>query len=67
MNAQQFHLLRTSLKGDGHQDNFRPIQELNLRTIRSNIVNDQQEQMMMMGANHFKVNLIIAIFISKFN
>ncbi|KAJ6215795.1 hypothetical protein RDWZM_010295 [Blomia tropicalis] len=57
MNAQQFHLLRTSLKGDGHQDNFRPIQELNLRTIRSNIVNDQQEQMMMMGANHFKYNI----------
>ena len=39
MNAHQFHLLRTSLKGDGHQDNFRPIQALNQRTVKANIVN----------------------------
>src|SRR5699024_2980161 len=37
----QFHMLRHSLKGDGHQDNFRPTQPLNKRTLRSNIVNEQ--------------------------
>lgn len=39
LSANQLHQLRTSLKGDGHQDNFRPVQELNHRTIRTNIDN----------------------------
>ena len=36
----QFHMLRHSLKGDGHQDNFRPTQPLNRRPLRTNIVAD---------------------------
>lgn len=39
VSGHQLHLLRTSLKGDGLQDNFRPIQEINHRTILTNIVN----------------------------
>lgn len=50
MSAAQFHQLRTSLKGDGHQDNYRPIQLLNGRPMRSNIVannakNNQQSNL----------------------
>lgn len=41
VSGHQLHLLRTSLKGDGLQDNFRPIQEINHRTIFTNIVNHQ--------------------------
>ncbi|KAJ6215732.1 hypothetical protein RDWZM_010232 [Blomia tropicalis] len=38
ISAYQFHMLRHSLKGDGHQDNFRPTQPINGRPIRTNIV-----------------------------
>lgn len=40
ISAYQFHMLRHSLKGDGHQDNFRPTQPLNKRPLRSNIAYD---------------------------
>ena len=38
LSSYQFHMLRHSLKGDGHQDNFRPTQPRNKRSIRCNIV-----------------------------
>ena len=38
ISAYQFHMLRHSLKGDGHQDNFRPTQPLNKRPLRANII-----------------------------
>lgn len=41
LSSYQFHMLRHSLKGDGHQDNFRPTQPLNKRLIRCNIINEQ--------------------------
>lgn len=40
ISAYQFHMLRHSLKGDGHQDNFRPTQPLNKRPLRANIAHD---------------------------
>lgn len=39
ISGHQLHQLRTSLKNDGHQDNFRPIQQLNHRIVRTNIIN----------------------------
>lgn len=45
INSYQFHMLRHSLRGDGHQDNFRPTQQLNKRLLRSNIVGA-------LGGNH---------------
>ena len=42
MSTHQFHLLRHSLKSDGHGDNYRPTQQLNHRSLRSNIFNANQ-------------------------
>ncbi|KAH7644785.1 carbonic anhydrase-related protein 10-like [Dermatophagoides farinae] len=39
ISGHQLHQLRTSLKSDGHQDNFRPIQQLNNRMVTTNIIN----------------------------
>ena len=38
ISGHQLHQLRTSLKNDGHQDNFRPTQPRNKRSIRCNII-----------------------------
>jgi len=42
MSSHQFHLLRHSMRNDGHGDNYRPAQPLNYRSLRSNIHNTNE-------------------------
>ncbi|UXI22454.1 glutamate receptor ionotropic kainate 3-like [Sarcoptes scabiei] len=44
LSSHHFHMLRHLLKGDGHQDNYRPIQPRNRRLIRSNIIKESFAQ-----------------------
>lgn len=65
MNTNQFHLLRNSLKSDGQGDNYRPIQPLNHRSLRSSIYNTNEvshiETLMQLKhwCNWIRVNFII--------
>lgn len=49
MTFHQFHQLRTTMHSDGHGDNFRPLQPINHRSLRTSI-NFQ--------VNHFNLFLI---------
>lgn len=60
----QFHMLRHSLKGDGHQDNFRPTQPLNRRQLRSNIAHDEshgEETPVWVSVRHSIAQMVINI------
>jgi hypothetical protein len=37
MTFHQFHQLRSTMQSDGHGDNFRPLQHLNHRSLRTSI------------------------------
>jgi hypothetical protein len=37
MTFHQFHQLRSTMQSDGHGDNFRPLQHINHRSLRTSI------------------------------